>query len=496
MVIDMKILLYDTGDVRGELNEPIGIELLAVHVLNELEVSVDIKWFNFDGYDFNPLEYDVIGVSIHINGLGVFEHIYKLCCKCEFHGLIVAGNSVATFAYQQLLEKYPNIVCSIGEGEHTFKNIIQSYASGHFEPVYIPNLAYLEHGNLVVTKRKQFDLQGYLPPLRVFNQQIRANGGIARIEASRGCAWNKCNFCGAAHKYNLTGWRPIDLEVILDQLVELSQAKLTTVYFCDEDFIGNDSGRFAVLVERIRQKMETGEISFDMKFFISVKPTDLIDQANIKIIEQFIKCGLKDLFVGLESGCDSQLRRYNKCTNVRINSIVTNIIKELSQKGLTIDIGFIFFDFSMVPQEVEENLNFIEANQLYLLASSLFKPIRIQPFTKTFVETTEVYGNQFIIDDLMYDYHFIDSTVEKIYTTYSRLRLETVAHVLQSAYRRDMSSEKNREQSAKNLLSLRYMQFLAMKAIVAHYIHNTLNEIQLRNRLKEIVRDANNLPKI
>ena len=48
----MKVLLYDTGDVRGELNEPIGIELLAANVLKELEgqVTLDVKWFNFDGY--------------------------------------------------------------------------------------------------------------------------------------------------------------------------------------------------------------------------------------------------------------------------------------------------------------------------------------------------------------------------------------------------------------------------------------------------------------
>lgn len=489
----MKILLYDTGDVRDELNEPIGIELLAAQVLRELDVSVDIKWFNFDGYRFNPEDYDMIGVSIHINGLREFDHIYQMCRESGFHGVIVAGNSIATFAYQHLLKKYPDIICSIGEGDDTFKEIVKSFMSGHFEPTRIQNIAYQAHGQIVVTDRRQFDLRYYLPPLRVFTRQIKAAGGIARIEASRGCAWNKCSFCGTTHKYHSGGWRPIDLEIVLAQLVELSQSELLTVYFCDEDFIGNDSSRFAALVDKIDEKMKVGEISSGMKFFISVKPIDLIQQSNIETIEKFMGCGLKDLFVGLESGCDSQLKRYNKCTNVKTNSMIADRIRKLMQEGLSVDIGFIFFDFFMTPAEVEENLNFIESNHLYLFVSSLFKPMRIQPFTKVFIDTAIFSENQFSIDDLYYSYHFSDDTVEQIYTEYTGLGLETIAHKLQSTYRRDMSSERKRELSERSLLALRYLQFFAMKTITAHYIRSELDETQYQYRLHEITTEATGL---
>lgn len=491
----MKILLYDTGDVRGELNEPIGIELLAAHVLKELkeQVTVDIKWFNFDGYSFDPLQYDIIGISVHINGLSVFENIYKLCHEHRFKGVLVVGNSIATFAYEQLLEQYPDIICSIGEGEYTFKEIVKGYMSGCFNPAGIPNLAYLDQGSLVVTQREVFDIGDYLHPLRVFNKQIKSNRGIARIEASRGCIWNKCNFCGAAHKYNNASWRPISIDIIIEQLIELSEAGLTTIYFCDEDFIGNDKKRFAILVDNIHKKMETGEIDPYMKFFISVKPTDLIEQTNIEIIERFIGCGLQDLFVGLESGCDNQLKRYNKCTNVKINSMVVNRIKELTNKGLTIDIGFIFFDYSMTPNDIEENIKFIESNQLYTLSSSLIKPLRIQPFTKVYIDTIEVHGNEFSTDDIMYRYHFADDTVEQIHVAYSELNLETLAHKIQSVYRREMSSETERDLSEGNLIKLRFLQFSAIKIIAAHYIRNEIDESQLKSRLNEILEQAMDL---
>lgn len=495
MLKNMKVLLYDTGDVRGELNEPIGIELLAAHVLNELkkQVIVDIKWFNFDGYSFDPLQYDIIGISIHINGLSVFDNIYKLCCECHFKGMLVAGNSIATFAYEQLLEQYPDIICSIGEGEYTFKEIVKRHMSGCFNPAGIPNLAYLDHGSLVVTERSFFAIRDYLPPLRIFNEQIKVNRGIARIEASRGCIWNRCNFCGAAHKYNNAGWRTISIDIIIEQLVELSEAGLKTIYFCDEDFIGNDTKRFAILVDKIREKMDAGEIDQDMKFFISVKPTDLINTTNIEIIKRFMNCGLKDLFVGLESGCDKQLKRYNKCTNVKINSMVVSRINELINEGLTIDIGFIFFDYNMTPDDIEENIRFIESNRLYTLASSLIKPLRIQPYTKTYTDTTEVHGNEFSTDDLMYYYHFADDTVEQIHSAYSELKLEALAHKIQSVYRREMSSEIERELSEKNLIVLRFLQFSAIKTIAAHYICNEIDEPQLKSRLNEILRQAMDL---
>ena len=340
----MKALLYDTGDVRGELNEPIGIELIAAHILKELaeKITLDIKWFNFDQYSFDPLQYDIIGISIHINGFNVFENIYQLCHECGFKGLIIVGNSIATFAYKQLLEKYPDVICSIGEGEYTIKEIVREYLNGCPDLTRIPNLAYMNKGKLITTERVVFNLEEYLPPLRVFNKQLKENMGISRIEASRGCSWNRCSFCGAAHKYNNADWRPIDIEIILRQLVELSDSGLTTVYFCDEDFIGNDSERFAQLVEKIQEKMENSEISPMMKFFISIKPIDITKPTNMEIIRRFMNCGLKDLFVGIESGCESQLRRYNKCTNINTNLMTIDKIRLLEENGLSVDIGFIF----------------------------------------------------------------------------------------------------------------------------------------------------------
>jgi hypothetical protein len=492
----IKILLYDTGDVRGEFNEPIGIELLAANAIAEFsdQISIDLKWYNFDRYSFDMQQYDIIGISIHINGLDIFENIYRLLRNQGGTGFLIAGNSVSTFAYEYLLNQHPEVICSIGEGEDTFCKIIDGYIKGSLNLSCIPNLAYIDKNNqLKITERTTCDMNKYLPPIRVFNRQLLEHKGIARIEASRGCSWNKCNFCGTSHKYNDVGWRPIDIGVIIRQLIELSKDGFTTVYFCDEDFIGSNIKRFSELVDHIRDKMDIGEISPAIKFFISIKPPDIVNENNIEIIKRFKQCGLKELFVGLESGCENQLKRYNKCTNVKINSLAANRIRELADDDLTIDIGFIFFDINMTPADIEENICFIESNKLYTLASSLIKPIRIQPFTRTFEYASGIHENEFSPDDLMYSYRFADDIVESVYTAYSELMLETIAHEIQSVYRRELSSKTGRKSVERNLVELRFLQFTAIKFIAAYYIQKNIELHDLKNKLDDIVTRAKSL---
>ena len=239
--------------------------------------------------------------------------------------------------------------------------------------------------------------------------------------------------------------------------------------------------------------MKSSEISPKMKFFISVKPIDIINPANLEIIKRFMKCGLKDLFVGIESGCESQLRRYNKCANVNTNLKTIDKIRLLEEAGLSIDIGFIFFDYYMTPDNIKENIRFIEDNNLYTLASSLIKPLRIQPYTKSFADTTDIHMNEFLLDDLMYSYHFANDIVEKIYVAYSDLNLENIAHKIQSMYRREMSFIDERKLVTQKLVELRYFEFLSIKTISKYYIDKEINKLQLKNELRDICLHTSNL---
>ncbi|MCL2049098.1 MAG: radical SAM protein [Defluviitaleaceae bacterium] len=481
----MNILLFDTGDVRNEYNEPLGIELLAACLERTLGsvVKIDMKWYSKDGLDFSIDRYDVIGVGIHIEGISVFEALYKMYESAGSSACFVVGNTVSTFGYSQLLTQYPDILCAIGEGEIMFTKLVEGLlTTNNIDLRRIPNMAYSEKGNIVVTNRTVCNLNEYVPPIRKFNTFIKEKTGIARIEASRGCSWNKCSFCGVAHKYPNSKWRPIPVNEIIAQLIDLSDNGLTSVYFSDEDFIGDDTERFRFLVEQIKQNVIAGKISENIKYFISVKPTDVADDERFNTIEMFTQYGLKELFIGIESGCTNQIQRYNKCTKVDTNS---RVIKKLQSLNVAIDLGFIFFDYDMTLQDIQDNLCFISKNELQG-HSSLLKPLRLQPFTKIFYDIPAEILKDFSLEQMMYAYKFKDKTVEEIFNCFSSLGLERYAHKVQSFFRKSLSSIDEREESRKQLVKIRVLQFEALSIIVEHYSGDSRDNHILEEQLAYI----------
>jgi radical SAM superfamily enzyme YgiQ (UPF0313 family) len=74
-----------------------------------------------------------------------------------------------------------------------------------------------------------------------------------------------------------------------------------------------------------------------------------------------MEAGLDAVFIGLESGCQSQLDRFTKGTTVEQNRKAIEIVREL---GLKMDVGFIMFDPYVTVEELEQNMRFIRELEL------------------------------------------------------------------------------------------------------------------------------------
>lgn len=119
--------------------------------------------------------------------------------------------------------------------------------------------------------------------------------------------------------------------------------------------------------------------------------------------------------------------------------------------------------------------------------------MRIQPYTKTFADSSDIHTNEFLLDDLMYSYHFANDIVEQIYGAYCNLDLESIAHKIQSMYRREMSFIDERKLITQKLVQLRYFEFLSIKTISKYYIDKEIDELQLKSELSDICLYAGNL---
>lgn len=467
-----RVMLFDTGDSRNEYNEPLGIEVIAAKLICRFgkDLHVELHWHACNGLPvLSDTNLDILGVSLHIGQLDVFRQLYADVSLLSHKPLIFVGNVGATYGYEQLLREYPGVVCILGEGEETFVQIVESIHEGVLRLDEINNLAYWENGNICLTQRQVANLEEYVKPVRPFNDFLRTKGGIVRAEGSRGCSWRQCSFCCINHKYDSAPWRPIPVKTVIAQIEDLASASFHSVYFTDEDFVGDNPDRLETLIFYLEESRRNNEAVRSMDFFISIKASDLLDDQIFALLCRFAKAGLREIFIGIESGCNSQLRRYRKSTTKERNQ---QALERAGELGTDVDIGFILFDPDMTVEELEENIQFIEQMKLYQYGANFIKRLRIQPFTQA-AETFRKRECDFDLERMEYCYQFKDPRIQRIYNLYECQNLDRIVYPVQNAYRGEVSSQTVRLEQKRQLVELRKRQLDVLKEIVRKVLDET-----------------------
>ena len=249
------ILLVDLGTPRDEISETLGIETLAPYVEDEFgnSVSLDLKSLELDNcrniYPYiKDKFYSAIGLSTKIRSYDRFKSAMDIIRKETPKSKVFIGDILGTYTFEEVLSQYPNVICVRGEAENSFRELVRAVIHSkseddELELSHIPNLAYISGGELVLTKRETFDVSKAKRPNRILAPEVFKQHGIGRIEASRGCAYSMCEFCGTIEKYNGPGWRPFSLDFVIAELITLSKMGFKSPYFTDEDFFGDDIAR-------------------------------------------------------------------------------------------------------------------------------------------------------------------------------------------------------------------------------------------------------------
>jgi radical SAM superfamily enzyme YgiQ (UPF0313 family) len=473
----MNILLYDLGSNRKELNEPYGIESIAGNLKQEIkDVNIDFKWELLEPFDLNSISnnYDIIGISAKLGTLDALEKVVSFFTVERKSKRLIVGGPLSTFGYPQLLKKYDDLICVRGEGETSFVEICKEYKRGNWNAdsiKNISNLAFKVENRIILTFRKVEELSQLNPPFRHYLNDIIKRKGIIRIENSRGCSWSNCDFCSVSEHYGIKCWRPFPIDFIINQMKELSDKGCLSPYFTDEDFFGGDYKRGILLAEAIIEEKKKGTINTAMNFFFCVRINDVLDKEGVHAIKKWKEAGLRELFVGLESGVQKQLKRYGKPATPIRNAEVIHILKELN---IQLDIGYILFDPEMNFEELVENIQYIRMEKLSRHDSRSLKKIRAQPFTKT----TQRYINKNIINGdlnlnlLFYPLAYEDEKVFHIMNLFSEWesKLSDKVYILQSECRGEVDSEKNRILRKNELSKIREFDYEVLLRILDYVI--------------------------
>ncbi|NMB47918.1 hypothetical protein GYA13_00530 [Candidatus Kuenenbacteria bacterium] len=495
------VLLVDLGTPRDEISEPLGIETLAPYVEAALgdQVSVDVKSLELDNLEtvqpyLEQKKYAAIGLSTKIRAYDKFQRSMAATMHYASESKVFIGDILATYAYDDVLGQYPEVICVRGEGEESFPLALKAvFEQDDARLEGISNLAFIRSGRLVETERAPFDVKKALLPKRLLTQEVLKQHGIGRLEASRGCAYANCGFCGVIEKYAGREWKPFPLEFILQDLTVLSELGFISPYFTDEDFFGNDTDRVTQLAGLIGEGKRAGNINRDINLYINLRANSILgvgfggEEEAVKLLTQLKVAGLREVFVGIESGCKDQLaKRYTKGVTKQKNIRAINILRDL---GLEVDLGFIFFDEDSELPELRENLNFIYEANIARHDCQLIKRLRVEPRTPIGVKFAATHPSAKIdLNAVEYPYRFKSAAVEAIFYTFcewQRADLDVIYN-LQAFCRGEIPSGYSRQEVKGIISQYRELDVQFLDAVIAVFEDGQDNK---DGRVREVIKE-------
>ena len=310
---------------------------------------------------------DIVGISI-LNYQQIIPGL-TLACKLKQRGFPVFVGGTVYVKFIDEIEKKNGFFnfCDglvVYEGEQALLKL-----ASEVEFSRVPNLIWKDGKKVKVNRPFQvenldllpcpdFDgmpLDDYLVPERVLPYAL-----------SKGCYWNRCNFCEIPYINNLPGteYRVRDVRRSVDQLEELS-SRYHTPYFqftdesCSPDLLSE------LASEIIRRNLQIRFLCyarFDKGF-------------TEKVCKHLYEGGLRKLMFGLESGSPGMLKKMNKGMTVRQSE---KIMENCTKAG----IYFRLFAIVGFPDETEkealETFEFFKRNIHYL--KSPFNTFEINRF--------------------------------------------------------------------------------------------------------------------
>ena len=251
---------------------------------------------------------DAIGFSCYIWNWKEIQELLMEIPKVLPDTDIWLGGPEVTYGAEMVLKQYPQLSgVMIGEGEVTFRELLQSYLF-HRDFSQVDGLC-LKSG--YTKPRELTDLTNL--PFLYENLEVFENK-IIYYESSRGCPY-RCSYCLSSIDKKV---RLRNLEVVKKELQFFLDRKVKQVKFVDRTF--NCNHRHAMEIWKYLLEHDNGVTNFH--FEISA---DILNEEEISILNQF-RPGLAQLEIGVQSTNEQTIRAINRVMNVeKLEKIVEAI---------------------------------------------------------------------------------------------------------------------------------------------------------------------------
>ena len=328
-----------------------------------------------------------------------------------------------TFAFKDLLTEHPFIdSITIGEPEGTFLELADAVVNnrGNSTLCTIDGLAFNASNSKtdgtvvkddIVRNKPRIPVSNldYLPfPYRDDFELKKKKGISTYILASRGC-YGKCTFCYLDNFYgDESSWRGRSPGNIFNEISDIYEKYGERYfYFADANFFGpGRKGRERAC--ELADLIVCNDIK--IKFGIECRVNDI----EGKTISALVKAGLREVFLGVESGSQRSLVKFRKYTTVEDNKNAINILRKY---GIEPNYGFIMFEPDSTLADVRENFEFLKEMEM-LKSPSITAHLlhHKQTIFKGTLDFEKINNGSKPVSEIMYEctYEFKDKSVKAL----------------------------------------------------------------------------------
>jgi radical SAM superfamily enzyme YgiQ (UPF0313 family) len=502
------------GHIRGVFKDMIEVQVFRVQSSSDFTKTISsIK-------RFKPR---IIGISPELGSLKwtekLMDRIQQILVHPSEKPLIVFGNKLPTYFPEYFCTEYPHSIVVVGEGEESLCGII-NHVMGRGKLAEIPNLVYKEKNRKIHrTDERSPDLSSLTnsPSTDTIITPLTTRSSVL-VQTSRGCSWSKCVYCTISRFRKGKKWESLPINRVLSNIEAVLKTGVSEIEFADDDFLG---GRDDVHIERA-YRLANGIASLcrtlnrRIAFRIFLMPHEVFIRGETsrnnrikKLLLRLKQVGLARVYFGIESGCQSQLDRYNrfhlsrnanrKPTLEDIGEAIRIVRNDLRLKS---DVGFIMFDPFLTLEEMIQNISFFSKWRLIDSNQWPFRPIAVNAETilyhqlkkhdSTTKETTLL--SDLDLELMCYEYRFIDPRVQRIHDYIEKVSAPTrnIFYALKSITKQQLQSKDSVALAADRLVKKNGRIYLKLMRDLA----NTLSVNSAINCQVFLEKTAKNIQKL
>jgi anaerobic magnesium-protoporphyrin IX monomethyl ester cyclase len=248
--------------------------------------------------------------------------------------MVWGGIHASLLPGQTLDSRYIDSVV-IGEGEESFRELVDAYSKGRALEA-VRGVGYKTEGNAIrINPPRQFLDLNKSPPLPYKLVNLHRYLPVFRgrrtmyLETSRGCP-NRCAFC-YNHAFNRSTWRSLTAENAYKRLADLyTDYKISSFYIIDDNYFVNLKRAEAISNLMISNKMD---VIWESQG-ITINSAKCMSDDYLRLLE---RSGLRKLHFGVESGSERILKLVDK--NLTISDVL-DVNKRLRKFDIVTQYNF------------------------------------------------------------------------------------------------------------------------------------------------------------